>query len=596
MSKIKLMSESLANKISAGEVVERVSSVVKELVENSIDAGSNDIHIYLTNSGLNGVIVQDNGVGMDKEDALLCFSSHATSKLVREDDLFFINTLGFRGEALPSIASVSEVDLTTSQGDIGTHIKIKGGEVKVNEDTQALKGTKIEVKNLFYNTPARLKFLKSEQTELANVVSLVERLALANPSIRFTLENNDNILVKTSGSNDLKKSIHEIFGLQVSSKLIEINASNDDFDISGYIVKPEILKSNRNYMITFVNNRLVKNMDINRAINDAYYTYKPDIKYPIVVLNIYTDPTLVDVNIHPTKQDIKLSKISELNELINKTIKNALYNNLLIPDATLRVSSNFKVDDLVLNDILKENNIEEEKKETIHLTDDHAIERQTTFDFGAVEEESSTYQDNVVVNTEMKNLVLYPIGQAHGTYILAENDEGFYLIDQHAAQERVNYEKIQKIFKEKKVSTVEVLIPITIELSKSDAIIIKKHLDYLKEMGFVLEEFGINTFVVKEEPTWLTKGYEEETIREVIDQIIIKGDSFDPLKYNDHICKTIACKMSIKANTKMTLDAMRELLNELVLCDNPYNCCHGRPSIIKFSIYDLERMFKRSMN
>ncbi|MBE6158718.1 MAG: DNA mismatch repair endonuclease MutL [Firmicutes bacterium] len=596
MSKIKLMSESLANKISAGEVVERVSSVVKELVENSIDAQSTDIRVSLVNSGLNGIIVQDNGVGMDSEDAILCFSSHATSKLVREDDLFFINTLGFRGEALPSIASVSEVDLTTSTGDAGTHIKIKGGEVLINESTQALKGTKIEVKNLFYNTPARLKFLKSEQTELSNVVSLVERLSLANPSIRFTLENNDNVIVKTSGSGDLKKTIHEIFGLQVSSKLIEINASNDDYDISGYICKPEILKSNRNYMITFVNNRLVKNMDLNRAINDAYYTYKPDIKYPIVVLNIYTDPTLVDVNIHPTKQDIKLSKISELNELINKTIKDALYNNLLIPDATLRVSSNFKVDDLVLNDILKENNIEEEKIDTVHLTDDHAIVNQTTFDFGAVEEESNTYQDNVVVNTEMKNLVLYPIGQAHGTYILAENDEGFYLIDQHAAQERVNYEKIQKIFREKKISTVESLIPITIELSKSDAIIIKNNLEYLKSMGFVLEEFGINTFVVKEEPTWLTKGFEEETIREVIDQIILKGNSFDPLKYNDHICKTIACKMSIKANTKMTLEAMRELLNELVLCDNPYNCCHGRPSIIKFSIYDLERMFKRSMN
>ena len=529
---------------------------------------------------------------MDKDDALLCFSSHATSKLTKEDDLFFINTLGFRGEALPSIASVSEVDLTTSTGEVGTHIKIKGGEVLVNESSQALKGTKIEVKNLFYNTPARLKFLKSEQTELSNVVSLIEKLALANPSIRFTLENNSNVLVKTSGSGDLKKTIHEIFGLQVSSKLIEVNASNDDYDISGYIVKPEILKSNRNYMITFVNNRLVKNMDINKGINDAYYTYKPDIKYPIVVLNIYTDPTLVDVNIHPTKQDIKMSKLSELNSLINKTIKDALYNNLLIPDAVLRVSSNFKVDDLVLNDILKENNIEEEKVETVHLTDDHAIVNQTTFNFGAVEEESN----NVVVNTEMKNLVLYPIGQAHGTYILAENDEGFYLIDQHAAQERVNYEKIQKIFKEKKISTVESLIPITIELSKSDAIILKTHLDYLKSMGFVLEEFGINTFVVKEEPTWLTKGFEEETIREVIDQILVKGKDFDPLKYNDHICKTIACKMSIKANTKMTLDAMRELLDELVLCDNPYNCCHGRPSIIKFSIYDLERMFKRSMN
>ena len=590
MSKIKVMSENLANKISAGEVVERVASVVKELVENSIDASATEINVSLVNGGLNGITILDNGIGMDESDALLAFSRHATSKLLKEDDLFFINTLGFRGEALPSIASVSEVDLTTSQGTVGTHIKIKGGEVLINEKSDARKGTKIEVKNLFYNTPARLKFLKSEQTELANCTSYIERLALSHPDIRFTLENNDNLILKTSGSNDLKKTIHEIFGLQVSSKLIEVNASNDDYDLSGYICKPEILKSNRNYMITFVNNRLVKNIDLNKAINDAYYTYKPDIKFPIVVLNIYTDPTLVDVNIHPTKQDIKLSKIKDLYTLINTTIKDALYNNLLIPDATLRVSSNFKVDHEILSDILKENNIEEESAPKVELTNDHAISTQTTFDFGKVEE------DNNVTNIEMKSLLLYPVGQVHGTYIVAENDEGLYLIDQHAAQERVNYEKIQKIFKEKKISTISSLVPITIELSKSDAIILNKNLDYLKSMGFIIEEFGINSFVVKEEPTWLTHGFEEETIREVIDQIIQKGTDFDPLKYNDHICKTIACKMSIKANTPMSLEAMKELLNELVLCDNPYNCCHGRPSIIKFSVYDLERMFKRAMN
>ena len=595
MSKIKVMSDNLANKISAGEVVERISSVVKELVENSIDALSSSIVINLENAGLTSLEVIDDGIGMDESDALLAFQRHATSKLIREDDLFFINTLGFRGEALPSIASVSEVDLKTSQGNVGTHVNIKGGALIINEKSDAKKGTSIKVSNLFYNTPARLKFLKSEQTELSNTTALIEKLALSNPSIRFTLTNNSNVIVKTSGSNDLKKTIHEIFGLQVSSKLIEINASNDDYDISGYICKPEILKSNRNYMITFVNNRIVKNMDLNRAINDAYSTYKPDIKYPIVVLNIYTDPTLVDVNIHPTKQDIKLSKVKELYSLINGTIKDALYNNLLIPDATLRVSSNFKVNNEVLKDIFQENNIvEEEHVEKVELTNDHAIKGQATFDFGEVNEDEEEYKS--VVNSEMKSLVLYPVGQVHGTYIIAQNDDGLYLIDQHAAQERVNYEKILKIFAEKKVSTTSSLIPITIELSKSDAIILKKNLDYLKSLGFIIEEFGINTFVVKEEPTWLTSGFEEETIRSVIDQVILKGESFDPLKFNDHICKTIACKMSIKANTKMSLEAMEELLKELVVCDNPYNCCHGRPSIIKFSTYDLERMFKRAMN
>ena len=395
--------------------------------------------------------------------------------------------------------------------------------VLINEQSDARKGTKIEVKNLFFNTPARLKFLKSEQTELANCVSFVERLALANPSIRFTLENNNNILVKTSGSNDLKKTIHEIYGLQVSSKLIEIKASNDDYDIFGYICKPEILKSSRNYMITMVNGRIVRNQDLNKAINDAYYTYKPDIKYPVVILNIYTDPTLVDVNIHPTKQDIKMSKIKDLYSLINNTIKDALYNNLLIPDATLRVSSNFKVNHEILSDILKENNVNEEKSEKIHLTKDHAIENQTSFDFGSIKEDEEEYSDDKnIINKEMKSLVLYPIGQALGTYILAENDEGFYLIDQHAAQERVNYEKIKKAFAAKKINTISPLIPVTIELSKSDAIIINKNIEYLKSLGFILEEFGVNTYAVKEEPTWLVSDYEEETIREVIDQIILK--------------------------------------------------------------------------
>ncbi len=596
MSKIHVMSDNLANKIAAGEVVERIASVVKELVENSIDAGSSEINISLINSGLNSISIQDNGCGMSHEDALLAFKSHATSKINKEDDLFFINTLGFRGEALPSIASVSEIDLVTSEGDAGTHITIKGGKLVKEEDFHAKKGTRITVSNLFYNTPARLKFLKSEQTEVSHCVSFIEKLALSYPSIRFTLENNSNILVKTSGSGDLKKTIHEIYGLQISSKLIEIKASNDDYDIYGYICKPEILKSNRNYMITIVNGRVVKNLELNKAINDAYYTYKPDIKYPVVFLNILTDPTLIDVNIHPTKQDIKMSKLTDLYSLINNTIKDALYNNLLIPDATLRVSSNFKVDNKTLNDILNENNIKEDNDNKIELTDDHAINGQATFDFGKIEDNQEKYNDNVVINTQIKNLVLYPVGQVHGTYIIAQNDDGMYLIDQHAAQERVNYERIQKIFKEKKITTVESLIPITIELSKSDAIILKQHLEYLKSMGFLFEEFGINTFVVKEEPTWLTKGYEEETIREVVDQILIKGNNFDPLKYNDHICKTIACKMSIKANTRMTMEAMEELLQQLVLCDNPYNCCHGRPSIIKFSIYDLERMFKRVMN
>ena len=582
MSKINIMSENLANKISAGEVVEKVASVVKELVENSIDALASDIRVELVNGGLNGIKVIDNGTGMDKQDALLAFQRHATSKLLKEDDLFFINTLGFRGEALPSIAAVSEVDLITSTGDVGTHVKIKGGKLLINEDSDCVIGTTIEVRNLFYNTPARLKYLKTEATELANCVSYLEKLALSYPKISFKLLNNERIIVNTSGSGNLKKTIHEIYGLQVSSKLIEIKASNDDYDIYGYICKPEILKSNRYHMTTIVNGRVVRNNEINKAINDAYYTYKPDIKFPIVVININTDPTLIDVNIHPTKQDIKLGKISALTDLIMNTIREALYNNLLIPSALGRIeATNDVFTKNEINSIIEANIKEEEKEE------------QTELNLFSIAEEQV---DVVKPNEEIKRIKLFPVGAVHGTYIIAENEEGMYLIDQHAAQERINYERFFKALKESKTSTTRTLFPITIELNASEALVLREHLDFLNSIGFKIDEFGINTFRVIEHPTWLLQGYEEESIRRIIDLVISYGNKFDPDKFREGAAITLACKMSIKANMHISHEAMSELLDELVKTDNPYNCPHGRPTMIKFSNYDLERMFKRVMN
>ena len=340
MSKIHVMSEILANKIAAGEVIERVSSVIKELVENSIDAKSRSIKIDLINAGLDSLSVTDDGTGMDKEDALLAFNRHATSKLLKEDDLFFINTLGFRGEALPSIASVSKVVLKTSTGGIGTEVVIHGGKLIKTSESDSRIGTKITVSDLFYNTPARLKYLKSESTELSNIVMFIEKLSLANPNIKFTLTNNGKVVVSTSGSGNLLKTIHEIYGYLVSSNMISINNSNEDYDIYGFICKPNILKSNRNHMTTIVNGRIVKNIELNKAINDGYYTYKPDIKYPIVVLIINTDPTIIDVNIHPTKQDIKFSKIEELNKLVTNTIKDALYKSLLVHNVEVKTKDN----------------------------------------------------------------------------------------------------------------------------------------------------------------------------------------------------------------------------------------------------------------
>lgn len=587
MSKIKVMSENLANKIAAGEVVEKCASVVKELVENSIDAGATNIVVDLVNGGLKEIKVTDDGSGMEHEDAIISFSRHATSKLIREDDLFFINTLGFRGEALPSIASVSEVDLITCSSDVGTHIHIKGGKLEVDEPSNARKGTIITVSNLFYNTPARLKYLKSEQYELSQSVSYIEKLSFSYPEIKFTLTNNGKTLVKTSGSNNLLKTIHEIYGLSVSSNMMEVKASNDDYDIEGYICKPEVLKSNRNHMITIVNGRVVKNNDLNRAINDAYFRYKPDIKFPIVVLKFYTDPTLIDVNIHPTKQDIKLSKVNELYELIVKTIGDKLQKELLIPNALKEEKIEIELPKAMVKEEPKKEKDEEGEQVELNLFTDNTVKEKTT-PFKSIA--------NRVLNPEMKLLDLQVIGQVLGTYIVCQNDEGMYLIDQHAAKERVNYEIVEDSFKSKEITVTDCLIPITIELNSSDFLLIKEHIDVLEDMGFKLEEFGINTFKINSHPTWLKEGYEEEVIRNIFDEIIMLGKDFDRVRFNNKVIATIACKMSVRANTRLSQEAMEEIISELVKCRNPYNCAHGRPAIVKFSNYELERMFKRVMN
>ena len=573
MSVIKEMSENLANKIAAGEVIEKCSSVVKELVENSIDANATIIKVSLEKGGLSKITVTDNGIGMDHTDALMCFKRHATSKIYRDDDLYFINTLGFRGEALPSIASVSEITLITTKKEVGTKIVIKGGKVLTDELADARIGTKVTVENLFYNTPARLKYLKSENTELNNIVTFIEKLAMAKPNISFTLTNNDNVIVKTSGSNDLLKTIHEIYGVATSSKMIKIKNMNDDFIIEGYISKPEILKANRNHLTTIVNGRVVRNMEINKAINDAYYTYKPDGKYPVVILNIEIDPTMVDVNIHPTKQDIKISKINSLYDLIYNTIKDALYQTLLIPEIN----------------IAKEDSLDE------IIPSNFTTEKATRENIQVVQTEMDLVTGDVNnKNVELKSLALYPVGLCLGTYIVAENDEGIYLIDQHAAQERVNYENYLANLKKEKTSVINMLVPVTIEQSASDYLKLKDKINILEEMGFIWEEFGINTICIKAHPFWLKKDYEEESIRKIID-LIISLDNFDEIKFRENVAITLACKMAIKANEHISMMQIEELLNNLVKCDNPYNCPHGRPTIIKFTIYDLEKMFKRAM-
>lgn len=584
MGKIKVMSESLSNKIAAGEVVEKVSSVVKELVENSIDAGSNLIEVSLVDAGIKEIKVIDNGKGMDKEDALLCFSPHATSKIRNENDLFFINTLGFRGEALPSIASVSDVFLDTSNRSDSTLVHIKGGKLESNEVGTVSKGTKIIVRDLFFNTPARLKFLKSYYTELNGVVSLIEKLSLSHPNISFKLSSDNKELIKTSGSNDLLKTIYEIYGYNVSKNMVYIEGHNDDYDINGYVSNINITKSTKKDMITLVNGRIVNNSYVNRIIKDAYHTYLAVDKYPIVVINILVDPTIVDVNIHPTKQDIKFGKMETLEELLFSLIRDKLMNinNMFKAyDETKYEVSNSE--EYVLNDNLV---VKEEY--------DKPVIEESKMSFN-MNEDSSGYEtviDTQEVKSEKPSL-LHPIGLAMGTYLFASDEECVYMIDIHAANERINYEKLLNALKESVVHKTSMLFPITIEFTKNEFMTIMEKKEFITNLGISFDLFGVNTIRVYEHPTYFREGYEEESLRRVFDLIVSIDKDFDRVKFNEQLAINLSCKMSVKANTFIGSLEQETLLKRLFECEFPYTCPHGRPTIIKYTKYELEKLFKR---
>ena len=597
MSRIKVMDEVLANKIAAGEVVEKTMNVVKELVENSIDAKSSEITIKLIDSGVKEIEVSDNGIGMDREDAVMAFSRHATSKLKNLDDLFYIESLGFRGEALPSIASVSNVCLKTSNGETGTLVTLEGGEnIKVSScDLQ--EGTTITVSDLFYNTPVRLKYLKNLYVELSNIVEYVDKMALSYPDIKFCLINNDKVLLRTDGSGDLLKVIYQIYGADVTKKMISISGENDDYYISGFISYPEVTKSNRNGITTLVNGRVIKNNELNKIIIDSYHTYIPKDKFPIVVLNIDVDPILIDINIHPTKMDIKFSKMDTLKELVTDLVTKKLKQLTLIPNAAVRdVSSIAEVskqikksnDDVSYNSVLGDKTSYEEIKLDFEV---NAREER----YNETKEEKNTDEvEEVPVEKEYRIKKMEPRGIVYSTYIIAENEDGMYIIDQHAAAERINYEKVLAALKEK-VVIVDLLIPVKIELSASEALIVKENFSLLEEYGFKTEEFGINTIIVRSHPSWIMDDVAEECIRKVVD-IIITKEAFDFDLFVWRMAATMACRMSIKANDYISYDDQLFLLDTLRKCENPFTCPHGRPTIITYTKYDLEKLFKRSLD
>lgn len=583
MGVIKVMDEVLANKIAAGEVVERICNAVKELVENSIDAGSKNIKVELTNAGIKKIRVIDDGCGMSKDDAILCFDRHATSKIKSETDLYFINTLGFRGEALASIAAVSKVTLETSKKDDGTKVVIEGGKIISKESGVSHKGTIIEVKDIFYNTPVRLKFLRSENAELASTVSVLERIALSHPEISISLYNNETEVLKTTGSNDMLKTIYEIYGYNVSKNMVHIKGSNYDYEIDGYITNINIQKSTRSGMITLVNNRVVQNSTLNRIIKDAYHTFLAETKYPIVVINIETDPTLIDVNIHPTKQDIKFSKMDTLEELLFSLIRDKLNET----DNVLKGYVDAPKIPVPSYDEYEANPIFENKKDDITVEEKKKFYEEVALDLTVEEPKAEYYAKKAEEN------LIKPVGLALGTYLFAQSEDMVYMMDIHAANERINYEYMLNKLKNMDNNQISLLFPINIELTKDEYLTLKEYDNVIKEIGITYEDFGVNTIRVLAHPTWLREGLEEESIRKIFDLIYEMKDKFDRIKFNDRVAMTLACKMSVKANTSISYEEQEVLIKRLFECESPFTCPHGRPTIIKYPKHELEKMFKR---
>lgn len=662
MGKIIQLDDALSNKIAAGEVVERPASVVKELVENAIDAGSTIIDIEVEEAGLAKIRISDNGDGIEENDVPMAFKRHATSKIKNEHDLFRIRTLGFRGEALPSIASVSRLEIVTSTGAEGTCMVLEGGKVIKLEKASSRKGTDLTITDLFFNTPARLKYMKTVHTELGNITDVTNRLALAHPEVSIRLIHNDRKLLHTNGNGDVRQVLAAIYGINIAKKMIPINVTSLDFKLDGYIALPEITRASRNYISTMINGRFIKNYPLVKAIQEGYHTLLPIGRYPIALLNIVMDPILVDVNVHPSKLEVRISKEHELNQLVTEIIKSAFKTKELIPAGVTREKAPkqqieqtiLELDHIQINSPDREwggipKQYENETSFSTSITQSQETVRENSLQSSGNGEERRSFfpKDDVngfvgvgepfdpesgsnpydMFNKEQKSRStifanetqadldkssnnhslseqatiktsrvppLYPIGQMHGTYIFAQNERGLYMIDQHAAQERIKYE----YFKEK-VGMVahelqELLVPLTFEYSTDEYVKIEEYQGELERVGVFLEPFGYNSYIVKAHPQWFPKGEEKQIIEDMIEQLL-SMKKVDLKKLREEAAIMMSCKGSIKANRHLRNDEIQALLDELRQTSDPFTCPHGRPIIIHTSVYELEKMFKRIM-
>lgn len=627
MGRIQVLDTKLANMIAAGEVVERPSSVLKELVENSIDAGAKHISVSIVEAGRKKITVEDDGCGMDRDDALLAFKRHATSKISSSFDLFRIKTLGFRGEALPSIASVSKMKVTTSTGSgVGTELNIINEEIEA-KDAPLRKGTIIEVEELFYNTPARLKYLKTDYTENANSIEIMSRLALAHPEVAIKFYIDGKCQFQTNGRNDLLEVIANIFGYAVAKSMIPFEFEAVDYQVKGYLGKPDIAKASRYYMITLLNGRNVYMPKVQGAIKDAYNDFIPPSKYPFVVLDFYVDYALVDVNVHPSKREVRFSKEEELRLAFLEKIPEALRPKTIYDE--IPVSEVKKVEKPVIEHVdlfdtieVEENNlntpkVEETKyeyekeqpknnecvKENLKINNGDSIIKETTDEIKEERIDTFKSQDEEYIastnkdSEQQKRLCpIRPLAQLNKTYIIGEDingDGGFYLVDQHAAMERINFEYFTHLYA-KKIITMNPLVPIVINLKPSDVTLFtNQKREILKLIGLEFEPFGYNAFKVVTIPTWIHREDEKEYVDDLVD-MALHDDKVDEFKLRKHAIATMACKASLKANMNCTMEEANVMLERLFNCENPHNCPHGRPIIVKFTKYELEKLFKRT--
>lgn len=662
MGKIKELQTSLANKIAAGEVVERPGSVVKELLENAIDAQATEINIEVAQSGVESIRVVDNGTGIAIDDLGLVFHRHATSKLDQDDDLFHIRTLGFRGEALASISSVSKVTLKTcTDSEEGQEIYVENGEILNQKPAKAKRGTDILVESLFYNTPARLKYIKSLYTELGKITDIVNRMAMSHPNIRISLISDGKTIIKTNGSGRTNEVMAEIYGMKVAKDLVHITGDTSDYHLEGYVAKPEHSRSNKHYISIFINGRYIKNFLLDKAIQEGYHTLLMIGRFPICYINIEMDPILVDVNVHPTKLEVRLSKEDQLFELIVEKIREAFQDRILIPQNDMdKITKKNKVLDKFeqqkmdfekrkqqQNDFqqqsfhdevqshedreshepksqaqlqyntenMQDDDIQSTIRETNVKNDDYAQTQRALLDeMENHEQESILHQNNQhetfnqddkaqdIANQDIKGSVskdasrrvpyMEVVGQVHGTYIIAQNEQGMYMIDQHAAQERIKYEYFREKIGEVSNESQNLLIPLTFHFSTDELMIINQHKEELDKVGVHLEPFGGNDYIVDSYPVWFPASEAEEIIKDMI-EYVLEHKKVNVKKIREDAAIMMSCKQSIKANHYLKNNEMADLVNQLRETEAPFTCPHGRPIIINFSNYELERLFKR---